>query len=237
MGRIFCWFSIHNWIGDHCSMGMPMRSHVCFGSTFVSDLIFKITWSISSSLICTINLISLPVRNACFPSFWTTRGSPDPTHLVISSYSPFTALLSHNSFMHVSKKVVSIEGSIPSSSWSLLPKVEASVKLFSASMNVSFTRSKSNSGSFVGALLTHKFSYDCFPLASPVVTSLPSIMFTFGSSSRGSYLIIYKFWVGGGWSTPFSHSLTISVGHSSASLWNLVQYKHGFLVGFVWSQA
>ena len=212
MGKIFYWFAIHNWIGDHCSMGLPMCSHVCFGSTFASDLRTRITWYISYSLICTINLISLLVHNACFPSFRTTHGSPNPTFLVISSYSPLTTFLSCSSSMRVSRKVVSIEGSIPSSSWSLLPEAEAFVKLFLASMNVFFTCSKSNSSSFVGELWTHALSYGCFPLSSLVVIPLLSIMFTFGSSSHSTDLIIWKFLVGGGWSTHFLCILTISEG-------------------------
>lgn len=99
-------------------------------------------------------------------------GSPDATHLVISSFSPLTSLLSSRSFMHVSRKVVSIEGSIPGSSKSLLPKVEASVKLSLASMNVSVMRSKSNSGSFIGALWTHVLSFGYFPLSSLVIIPL-----------------------------------------------------------------
>ena len=43
--------------------------------------------------------------------------------------------------MHVTIRVVSIDQSIFGSSLSLLPEVEASVKLFLASMNVSFARS------------------------------------------------------------------------------------------------
>ena len=82
------------------------------------------------------------------------HGFPYPVHLVMSSCSPFIALLSRSNFMHVSRKVVSIDGSITDSSLSLLPEVEASVNLFLASTNVSFMRSKSNSGSFVGALWT-----------------------------------------------------------------------------------
>ena len=194
-----------------------MHSHVFFDSTFTFDSTSRITWSISYSPIWVVNLISLLVRNACFPSFWTTRGSPDPAHLVISSYSPFTALLSHISFMHVSRKVVNIEGSILGSSWSLLPEVEASVKLFLTSMNVSFARFKSNSGSFVRDLQTHALSSGCFPLSSPVVIPLLSTMLTFEFSLRSSNLIICKFWVGGAWSTPFSYNLTINVGQSSTS--------------------
>lgn len=109
-----------------------------------------------------INLISLPVHNACFPSFQNTRGSPDSAHLVINYCSPLVALLSCNNFIHVSRKVVSMEGSIYGSGWSLLPKVEASLKLFLASINFSFVRSKSNSGSFARALQTHVSSLDHF---------------------------------------------------------------------------
>ena len=114
-----------------------MRSHVCFGKMFASDPRSRIACSISYSPIYTVNLISLPIHVVCFPSFWTMHGSPGPTHLVMSSCSPFTTLLSCNNFMHVYRKVVSIYGSISSSSLSLLPEVEASVKLFLASMNVS----------------------------------------------------------------------------------------------------
>jgi len=82
------------------------------------------------------------------------HGSPSAilALLFMSSYNPFIALLSCSSFMHVSKNVVSINGSIVGSGLSLLPEVEASVKLFLASMKVSLARSKSNFGSFVGAL-------------------------------------------------------------------------------------
>jgi len=119
-----------------------MCSQVCFSNTFASEPRSRITWSISYSLIYAVNIISLPVCNACFPNFQTTRGSLDPAHLVISSYSPLAILLSCNSFMYVSRNVVSIEGSIPGSGWSLQPKVEASVRLFVSSMNIPFVRSK-----------------------------------------------------------------------------------------------
>jgi len=154
-----------------------MCSHVCFGSTFTSNPRSKITWSISYSAICVVNHISLPIRNVCFPSFWNTRISPDLAHLVISSCNPFTALLSRSNFIHVSRKVVIIEESISGSSWSLLPEVEASVKLFLASMNVSFAKSRSNSGSFVGAFWTHALSSGCLPLSYLVMILLLRIMF------------------------------------------------------------
>lgn len=163
------------------------------------------------------------------------RGSPDPMHLVISSCSPLTALLLHSSFIHVTKKVVSIEGSIPGSGWSLLPEVEAFVKLFLASINVSFVCSKSNSGSFVGALRTRVSSWVYFPLSSLVVVSLLSTIFTFGSSSHGSDLIIWIFWFRVGWSTPFSRIFTINVGQSTASWSNWAQYEQDILVGLVQS--
>ena len=123
-----------------------MHSHVCFGKTFESDLKYRITWSISYSPICAVNLISLLILIACFPIFWTTHHSPGavPTHLLMSSYNPFTSLLSCSSFMHVSRNIVSIDGSISGSNLSLLPKVEASIKLFLASMKVSLVCSKSN---------------------------------------------------------------------------------------------
>lgn len=50
----------------------------------------------------------------------------------------------------------------------------------------------------------------CIPLSSPMVIPLLSTMFTFRSSSRGSNLIICKFWVEGGWSTPF-HTASLSM--------------------------
>lgn len=145
-----------------------MCSHVCFGRTFASNPRSKITWSISYSPIYAINLISLPVCIVCFLSFWTTRDSSGvvPRHLVMSSYSPFTTLLSRGIFMHVSKNVVSIDGSIDGSSLSLLPEVEASVKLRLDFMNVSLAHSKSNSSSFAGALRTQELSLGCFPLSS-----------------------------------------------------------------------
>ena len=179
-------------------MDLPMHSHVLFGSIFMFDPRSRITLSISDSPICVVNLISLPMHNACFPSFETTCHFLDLMHLMISYCRNFTTLLSCSSFIHVSKKVVSIEGSIRGSSWSLLPEVEAFVKLFLASMNVSFAHSKSNLGSFVRALRTQELSFDYLPLSSPVVIPLLSIMFTFGSSSRSSDHIIYKFWVEGG---------------------------------------
>ena len=48
------------------------------------------------------------------PIFCTTRGSVAvfPAHLFISSCNPFITLLSHNNFMQVSRKLISIEGSI-----------------------------------------------------------------------------------------------------------------------------
>lgn len=160
-----------------------MRSHVCFGSTFASNPRFRITWSISYSPLCAVNLISIPVRDVCFSSFWTMCDSPNPAHLVMCSCSLFTALQCHNSFMHVSRKVVSIDGSIFGYGLSFLPKMEAYVKLFLASINVSFARSKSNLGSFVGALWTHAFSLCCLSLSSLVMIFLRSMMFTLGSSS------------------------------------------------------
>lgn len=131
-----------------------MHSHIYFGRKFASDPRSKITSSISYFPIYVVNLISLPIRIVCFPSFWTMYGSPGvvPANLVMSAYSPFIALLPCNSFMHVTKNVVSIDGSISHSSLSLIPQVEESAKLFLASMNVSLVRSKSNSGSFIGAL-------------------------------------------------------------------------------------
>ena len=86
-----------------------------------------------------VSLISRPILVLCLPIFHTTCSSPRVVimHLFMSSYSPFTALLSRSSFMQVSKKVVSMEGSISLSGLSLLLEVEASVKLFLASMIVS----------------------------------------------------------------------------------------------------
>ena len=66
------------------------------------------------------------------------QGSPDPAHLVIYSCNPLTTLFLWSNFMHVYKKVVSIEGSLSSSGWSLLPRVETSAKLLLASKHVSF---------------------------------------------------------------------------------------------------
>ena len=185
--RIFCWFIIHNLIGYHCSASLPMRSHVYFGRMIVSNPRFKITCSISYSPICEINIISLPVHIVHFQSFRTMCGSFGVVlaHIVMSSCSPFIALVSCSSFMHVSKNVVSINGPISGSSLSLLPEVEASAKLLLASMNVSLAHSKSNSGSFVGSLRTQSLSSSCLPLSSPIVTPLWSMIFTFGSSSCG----------------------------------------------------
>ena len=218
-------------------MALPMHSHVCFGSTFMFEPRSRITWSILYSPIWAVILISLPVRNACFPSFWTTRGSLDPVHLVISSYSPLIALLSCNNFMHVSRNIVSIEGSIPGSSWSLLPKVDASLKLFLASMNVSFAHSKSNLGSFTGALRTHVLSSHFFPVSSPVAIFLLSMIFTFGSSSRDLDLIICIFWAGGGWNNPFSHIFVINVGQFIVSWSNWAQYVQDILIKLIRSWA
>ena len=217
IGKIFCWLAIHNWIGDHCSMSLPMHSHVCFGNTFASDPKTKMTSSISYSPVCTVNHISCPMHKACFPSFQTTRGSPDPAHLVVSSCNPLNASLLRSIFIHVSKKVVCIKGSILGSGWSLLPEVEASVKLFIASLNFSFMHSNSDSGSFVGASQTHKSSLGYFLLFSPIVAHLLSIMFTLGSPSRGLDFIIWIFWVGVGYSTPFSRICAISVRKSTIS--------------------
>jgi len=82
------------------------------------------------------------------------HGSPSVVleNIVMSYCSPFIDFLSRNNFIHVTKNVVSIHGSISGCSFSLLPEVEASAKLFLASMNVFVACSKSNSGSFVGAL-------------------------------------------------------------------------------------
>ena len=177
-----------------------MRSHVGFGRTFTFDPRSRITWSISYSPIFAVNIISLPIHIIYFPSFRTTRGSPGtvPAHLVMISCNPFIALLSCNNFMHVSKNVVSIDGSISSSSLSLHPKVEAFAKLFLASMNVYLARSKSNSSSFVGSLWTQALSLGYFPLSSPIIIPLQSMIFTLGSSSRGLDIIICRFWVRGG---------------------------------------
>ena len=119
-------------------------------------------------------------------------------HLLMSSCSPFIALMSHSSFMHVSRNVISIDGSIYNFGLSFLSEVEALAKLFLASMKVSLARSKSNSASFAGALRTQLLSSSYFPLSSPITIPLWSTMFTFGSSSRSSDLIICRFWVGGG---------------------------------------
>ena len=154
IGRIFCWVSIHSWIGNHYNASLPMHSNLYFGKTFASNPRSRITLSISYSLIYAVNLIFLLFCIVCFLSFQTIRCSLGmvPTHLVMSSCSPFTTLLSCSIFMHVSKNAVSIDASISSSSLSLLPEVEASAKLLLASMNVSLARSKSTSSSFVGAL-------------------------------------------------------------------------------------
>lgn len=42
---------------DNC-IGLPILSQVCFGRTFASDPKSRITWSISYSPICAVNLIS-----------------------------------------------------------------------------------------------------------------------------------------------------------------------------------
>lgn len=190
-----------------------MHSHVYFDRTFAYDPKSKITWSISYSTIYVVNLISLLILFVCFPIFRTTRDSPGVVlvNLLMSSYNPFIALLSRSRFMYVSRNFVSIDGSISSSGLSFLPKVEASLKLFLASMNVSLAHSKSNSSSFVEALQTQVLSLSYFPLSSPITIPLRSTIFTFGSSSCGSDLIIYRFKVGGGGSTPLSHFLAISV--------------------------
>lgn len=186
-----------------------------------------------------VSLISRPVLALCLPIFLTMRDSQGmfsfPAHLFISSCNPFTSLLSCNSFMQVSKKVVNIEGSIYSVGLSWLPEVEASTKLFFASINVSCARSRSNSTSFYGALRTHILSSDYFPLSSTIVTTLYSPIFTFGSSLRGSGLIIYKFWVGCGGCAPFSHILANSTGKYLVLWSNLVQYRHEKCVRLVHS--
>lgn len=142
------------------------------------------------------------------------RGSPGmvPVHLFMSSCNPFTTFLSRSSFMHVCRNVMSIDGSTFGSVVSLLPEVEAAVKLFLASMKIFLVRSKSNSGSFSGALQTQVLSSGYLPLSSPIVIPLRSTMFTLGSSSRYSNLIICNFLVEGGWNAPLSCRLAISVG-------------------------
>ena len=70
--------------------------------------------------------------------------------------------------MHISKKVVNIEGSLAGLGRSLLPQVETPVKLSLASI--------------LASLLT-----------SLVAVLLCNTMFTMGSSSRGSDLIILTF--------------------------------------------
>lgn len=111
----------------------------------MSDPKSRITWSISYSPICVVNLISLHVLILCFSIFWTTCSSPIVivVHLLMCSCNPLTTLLSHSSFIHVSRNIVSIDGSISDSSLSLLLEVEASVKLFLASIKVSQACSKS----------------------------------------------------------------------------------------------
>lgn len=172
-----------------------MHSHVYFGKMFASDPKSRITWSISYSPIYVVSLISLPVLVLCFPIFWTTRNSPGaiPAHLLMSSCNPFTALLLHSIFIHVSRNIVNIDGSISGACLSFLPKVEASAKLFLASINVSGAHSKSNYASFARALQTQVLSSSCLPLSSPIVIPLQSTMFTFGSSSCGSDLTICRF--------------------------------------------
>ena len=96
MGMIFCWFSILNWIRDHYSPGLPICSPVFSSKAFMSDPRSKITWSISYSSICIVSLISCPVLSLWLPIFHTMQGSPGVflVHLFISSYNPFTTLLS-----------------------------------------------------------------------------------------------------------------------------------------------
>lgn len=172
-----------------------MLSHVYCGKTFAFDPKSRITWFISYSPICVVNLISLPILVLCFPIFQTMCGSPGmvPVHLLMSSYNPFISLLSRSNFMHVSRNVLSIDGSISSFGLSFLPKVETSAKLFLASMKVSRACSKSNSASFTEASQTQVLSSGYLPFLSPVTIPLWSTMFTFGSSSRGSDLIICRF--------------------------------------------
>jgi len=172
-----------------------MCSHVYFGRTFASNPMYRIRWSISYSPICTVSLISLPVLLLLFPVFHTTRSSPHVvlSHLLMSSYNPFTALLSCNSFMHASRNVVSIDGSISSSSLYFLHEVEASLKPFFASIKFSRACSKSNYTSFDRVLQTQVLSSGCPPLPSLVIIPLQRIIFTFGSPSCGPNLIICRF--------------------------------------------
>lgn len=155
----------------------------------------------------------------------------------MSSFSPFTDLLSLSNFIQASTKVVIIDGSSSWSGLSLLAKVEASMKIFFASIKASCACSKSNWVSFDGVLRTHVPSSCYFPLSFPIVILLHNNIFTFRSSSHGSNLTIYRFWVGYGGSTPLSHILAISVGQSSISWSNRVKYLHDERVGLVQSQA
>jgi len=116
-----------------------------------------------------------------------------PIFLLMSSCNPFITLLSHSNFIHVFRNVVIIDGSIFGYSLSFLPEVEASTKLFLASMKVPRVHSKSNSTSFDGALRTQVLSFGCFPLSSHIEIPLQSTMFMFETSSRDSYLIICRF--------------------------------------------
>lgn len=81
----------------------------------------------------------LPVCDTYHPNFWMMRGSLHPMHLFINSCKPLATFLSRRNFIHVSKEVVIIKGSLSDSGWSLLPGVEISMKLPQASRYVSLS--------------------------------------------------------------------------------------------------
>lgn len=151
---IFYWFTMRNWIGDHCKFHYPIRSHVCLGRTFASNPRSRITWSISNSLICTVNLISQPILflfpYILFTTWCSIQGFYFPTQLSINSCNPSIAFLFLNN-LHVYRKdfkIVESKFFVAVSSWFSCGindtgffNVQAprSRKIFFASMKVSFS--------------------------------------------------------------------------------------------------
>lgn len=116
IGIIFYWFTIRSWIGAYYSIDFPILSMACLGKTFASDPKFRITWSISNSLICAVDCISrlvlfLPLSTLCTARY-LSNGLPFLVQLSINSCSPSISFWSLRSLMHVYKKDLNTEKSI-----------------------------------------------------------------------------------------------------------------------------